>query len=114
MHPTIATEQRDRPSLLLLRRPSINPRIPTCHVQEHHGVRHLDDRELLRWGGNRARSYINLEDGDRTCSTPELLPVDRGAAAWNVLFAAFIFEALLWGKSGHIFLYSFILINFYQ
>ena len=28
----------------------------------------------------------------------QLKPADRGAAAWKVLFAAFVFEALLWGK----------------
>ena len=27
----------------------------------------------------------------------QLLPVDGGAAAWKVLTAAFVFEALLWG-----------------
>jgi hypothetical protein len=29
----------------------------------------------------------------------QLEPVDGGAAAWKVLTAAFVFEALLWGKS---------------
>lgn len=29
----------------------------------------------------------------------ELAPVDGGAAAWKLLCAAFMFEALLWGKS---------------
>lgn len=28
----------------------------------------------------------------------QLQPADRGAAAWKVLFAAFMFEALFWGK----------------
>lgn len=28
-----------------------------------------------------------------------LAPVDGGAAAWRLLCAAFMFEALLWGKS---------------
>lgn len=28
----------------------------------------------------------------------QLEPADGGAAAWKVLFAAFMFEALLWGK----------------
>ena len=27
----------------------------------------------------------------------QLKPVDRGAAAWKVLFAAFMFEAVFWG-----------------
>ena len=29
----------------------------------------------------------------------QLKPADRGAAAWKVLLAAFVFEALFWGKS---------------
>ena len=28
----------------------------------------------------------------------QLPPVDGGAAAWKVLFGAFVFEALLWGE----------------
>jgi hypothetical protein len=30
-----------------------------------------------------------------------LEPADRGAAAWRLLGAAFVFEALLWGKTFH-------------
>ena len=28
----------------------------------------------------------------------QLPPIDGGVAAWKVLFGAFVFEALLWGK----------------
>jgi hypothetical protein len=31
-----------------------------------------------------------------------LEPADSGAAAWRLLGAAFVFEALLWGKTFHI------------
>ena len=100
MQATTTPELRDRPSRPLSRRPSFNLPLPKCHVHEPHGVRALDDQELPRWGGNRGRRYINLDDGDTIRSTLEPLPADRGAAAWNVLFAAFIFEALLWGMPG--------------
>lgn len=29
---------------------------------------------------------------------PDLPPIDRGRAAWRMLFSAFIFESLLWGE----------------
>lgn len=32
---------------------------------------------------------------------PELVPIDRGRAAWRMLLSAFIFESLLWGKQAH-------------
>lgn len=28
----------------------------------------------------------------------DLIPVDKGRAAWRILLSAFIFESLLWGK----------------
>ena len=46
------------------------------------------------------RSDLELGEGD-TSSTAELLPTDRGAAAWKVLLGAFVFEAILWGKYAH-------------
>ncbi|TRX96386.1 hypothetical protein FHL15_002658 [Xylaria flabelliformis] len=39
------------------------------------------------------------DDAERqsTCLEQELAPVDGGPAAWRLLFAAFVFEAFLWG-----------------
>jgi hypothetical protein len=31
-----------------------------------------------------------------------LAPADKGAAAWRLLGAAFVFEALLWGRNLHL------------
>ena len=39
-----------------------------------------------------------LQDGNGTLQQ-KLPPADGGAAAWRLLGAAFIFEALLWGNS---------------
>jgi hypothetical protein len=35
---------------------------------------------------------------DSRSAGQELAPVDRGPAAWRLLFTAFVFETLLWGK----------------
>ncbi|KAI0465575.1 major facilitator superfamily domain-containing protein [Xylaria cf. heliscus] len=48
------------------------------------------------------RSSLQLQDAERALtnergSEQELAPVDGGSAAWRLLSAVFIFEALLWG-----------------
>lgn len=64
--------------------------------------------ELNHWDQNRAgENEQNESIGrlSRELSDPEgrdvviqqLLPADGGAAAWRLLIAAFVFEALLWG-----------------
>ena len=40
----------------------------------------------------------NGQSNDFQGINQQLKPADGGAAAWKVLFAAFMFEALLWGK----------------
>ncbi len=55
----------------------------------------------------RSASYDiagNLEDVGAIHQ--QLPPPDKGAAAWRLLGAAFVFEALLWGNQ-----YSFYLMN---
>lgn len=45
------------------------------------------------------------EDGDVSNAgrvEQELAPVDGGSAAWRLLCAAFVFEALLWGKTDNV------------
>lgn len=42
---------------------------------------------------------IDDELTDRGGTEQELAPVDGGLAAWKMLFAAFMFETLLWGES---------------
>jgi hypothetical protein len=34
-------------------------------------------------------------------ASPQLQPVDGGSAAWRLLCAAFVFEALLWGEASN-------------
>ena len=41
---------------------------------------------------------IGAQHSARERELPELQPVDRGRAAWQILMAAFIFEALFWGQ----------------
>ncbi|CZT08033.1 hypothetical protein WAI453_002306 [Rhynchosporium graminicola] len=67
--------------------------------------------ELNRWsqhlpiGGSINRQQMKVTprrsgkilDPEENFMIQELLPVDGGAAAWKVLIAAFVFEALLWG-----------------
>ncbi|KAJ9610499.1 hypothetical protein H2200_005276 [Cladophialophora chaetospira] len=44
------------------------------------------------------RNVLELETGDvSSTQTSSLPPTDGGAAAWRLLLAAFVFEALLWG-----------------
>lgn len=42
-------------------------------------------------------SAPNLEHGSITSDQPQLPPTDGGRAAWRVLCAAYVFEALFWG-----------------
>lgn len=46
-------------------------------------------------------AQIEVFDIENQASTPmqDLSPADEGLAAWRVLCAAFVFEALLWGNS---------------
>lgn len=39
-----------------------------------------------------------IEGLEENENVPELVPIDRGRAAWRMLLSAFIFESLLWGK----------------
>ncbi|KIW13339.1 hypothetical protein PV08_08527 [Exophiala spinifera] len=45
----------------------------------------------------RGESLENTHNGHEEDTVPDLPPIDRGRAAWRMLFSAFIFEALLWG-----------------
>lgn len=45
------------------------------------------------------RDSINDSEGDTIVRAQQLEPADRGLAAWRLLIAAFVFEALLWGQS---------------
>lgn len=64
----------------------------------------IQQTELERWPQSRIQSqprndHVQLEtlQTGENVIIQELLPVDGGAAAWRVLIAAFVFEALLWG-----------------
>ena len=50
------------------------------------------------------RSEQNGRSNDTAVVEQHLEPTDRGPAAWRLLGAAFVFEALLWGKVSHCFL----------
>ena len=39
----------------------------------------------------------NGNSGEGAATQQQLRPADRGSAAWKLLGAAFVFEALLWG-----------------
>lgn len=45
------------------------------------------------------RDSINDSEGDTIVRAQQLEPADRGLAAWRLLIAAFVFEALLCGQS---------------
>lgn len=45
------------------------------------------------------RSRESSDPEGRDVVIQQLLPVDGGPAAWKLLIAAFVFEALLWGMS---------------
>lgn len=60
----------------------------------------LDNRSLPTPAGTSVS--INLE-GLGGNNYQQLKPADGGIAAWQVLFAAFMFEALLWGMVYSIF-----------
>lgn len=42
--------------------------------------------------------HVESEPTNREEMEQELAPVDGGFAAWRLLFAAYIFETLLWGQ----------------
>ena len=46
--------------------------------------------------GHHAGTFEIHED---ISDVQEFEPIDRGRAAWRMLFSAFVFESLLWGKS---------------
>lgn len=53
-------------------------------------------------GGEEGINGISDTEGDVEMDDPErvyqqLLPADGGPAAWRLLIAAFVFEAILWG-----------------
>lgn len=67
-----------------------------------------DSVELRYWHQHRAgtgEQHEAFPGRSRVLSDPErdnaviqqLLPADGGPAAWRLLIAAFVFEALLWG-----------------
>lgn len=51
--------------------------------------------QSLEDGNGHGRSHGHEEED----TGPDLPPIDRGSAAWRMLFSAFIFESLLWGES---------------
>ena len=59
-------------------------------------LRHVD-------GGLEATAAVDVPDGEvheytaGEADGQSLPPYDRGKAAWTLLLAAFVFEALLWG-----------------
>ena len=53
----------------------------------------------LDLGRSNTRQTIDIESDAGTQESLELEPRDHGLAAWKMLFGAFVFEALLWGKS---------------
>lgn len=63
-------------------------------LQQSPAAPNLPDQLLPSQAGSTAN--INETQGP----DQQLAPADSGAAAWRVLFAAFVFEALLWGKLG--------------
>lgn len=58
----------------------------------------LGDRGSLRALSQEPGSPTLIQEGHNGGSRSlNLKPADGGIAAWRVLFAAFVFEALLWG-----------------
>lgn len=51
-------------------------------------------------GTIRNNTFSRASDGSEQehAVMQQLKPTDRGLAAWRVLIAAFVFEALLWGR----------------
>lgn len=47
---------------------------------------------------DRAQREDGIGDDNAEHDQEPLSPVDGGRAAWKLLFAAYVFEALLWGK----------------
>lgn len=60
------------------------------------------DANVGRVGGNirgtsDAEAELQVEDPETVLVYQQLKPVDGGPAAWRLLIAAFVFEAILWG-----------------
>ena len=47
---------------------------------------------------SNTRLSTDLESDTDTITDSESEPTDHGAAAWKMLFGAFVMEAFLWGK----------------
>lgn len=66
----------------------------------------MNDQELQMGGtfGPQPQVEPNLdppiEETHPSANSNSLPPYDHGRAAWTLLLAAFIFEALLWGSLG--------------
>lgn len=53
-----------------------------------------------------------IEGTERNAVVQQLKPADGGLEAWKVLTAAFLFEALLWGKSLSLSIYFLRVFSF--
>jgi hypothetical protein len=49
-------------------------------------------------GATPPRQDVESDPSNSRRREQQLAPVDGGSAAWKLLFAAFMFETLLWGK----------------
>lgn len=76
------------------------------------GTRNSLELEIQTVPEHSSRQISNL-DGDIETSGQHLELSDGGAAAWRLLLAAFVFEALLWGKARKFF-YSLNLPFFFR
>jgi hypothetical protein len=76
------------------------------------GKRNSLELEIQTASEHSSRQISNL-DGDIETSGQHLELSDGGAAAWRLLLAAFVFEALLWGKARKFF-YSLNLPFFFD
>lgn len=48
---------------------------------------------------NHSTNHVSTTEPSPTATATSLPPADGGLAAWRLLMAAFVFEALLWGQS---------------
>ena len=60
---------------------------------------HIPPLQIQRDGDGVLRSGSNDDSTAHRGLYQQLKPVDGGIAAWKVLFAAFMFEAILWGTN---------------
>lgn len=73
---------------LIGRRPSFEPQIEMTSAAQ--------PQDVNRPQSTNIESNVSREEFDIVGQ--QLKPADGGLAAWRMLWAAFVFEALLWGK----------------